>query len=112
VSLPSFTSVYQRQYANDKTLAGLPRQRAMGGGRRGVLESMEQRLLFILVYQKTYTLQVVQGDLFGMSQAAANQWVHRLLPILQKALAELGLMPERDGVAFAQAEQGKQEVAD
>jgi hypothetical protein len=112
VLLPSFASVYQRQYANDKTLAGQPRQRAVGGGRRGVLERMEQKLLFILVYQKTYALQVVQGEMFGMSQAAANQWMQRLLPILQEALSELGVMPERQGAAFAQAEHGRQEAAD
>ncbi len=112
VLLPPFTMAYQRQLASDKTLAGRPRQRALGGGRRGVLDSMEQKLLFILVYQKTYPLQVVQGDLFGMSQAAANQWVHRLLPILQAALTELGVMPERQGPAFAQAERGRPEAAD
>ena len=112
VLLPPFATAYQRQYARDKTLTGQPRQRAVGGGRRGVLECMEQKLLFILVYQKTYPLQVVQGDLFGMSQAAANQWVQRLLPILQAALTELGVMPERDGPAFAQAEQASQEAAD
>ncbi len=112
VLLPPFASVYQRKLASDETLAGQPRQRAVGGGRRGVLESMEQKLLFILVYQKTYPLQIVQGDLFGISQAAANQWVHRLLPILQQALTELDVMPEREGPAFAQAEQASQEVAD
>ena len=112
VLLPPFASAYQRTYASAKTLAGRPRQRARGGGRRGVLASMEQKLLFILVYQKTYPLQVVQGDLFGMSQAAANQWVQRLLPILQAALTELGVMPEREGPAFAQAEHGRQEPAD
>ena len=47
-----------------------------------------------------------------MSQAAANQWVRRLLPILQEALTELGVMPEREGSAFAQAEHGSPEVAD
>jgi len=34
----------------------------------------EDRLLFILVYIKTYALQVVQGRLFGMVQSKANQW--------------------------------------
>lgn len=110
--LPAFTKAYERQWASDKTLAGQPRQRAMGGGRRGVLMSMEQKLLFILVYQKTYPLQVVMGELFGMSQAAANQWTHRLLPILQTALNDLGVMPTRSGAAFAQAEQANREMAD
>src|SRR5437016_9256562 len=46
----------------------------------------EDRLLFILVYVKTYALQVVQGRLFGMVQGKANQWIHILLPTLLAAL--------------------------
>jgi len=110
--LSPFTAAYQRRAVRDRTLKGHPRQRATGGGRRSVLESMEQKLLFILVYQKTYALQVIQGDLFGMSQAAANQWVHRLLPIMQEALTELGVMPEREGPAFAESEHDNPQVAD
>src|ERR671915_2522205 len=37
------------------------------------LPSPEDRLLFILAYVKTYSLQVVQGRLFGMGQSKANQ---------------------------------------
>ena len=36
----------------------------------------EDRLLFILVYLKTYALQVVHGRLFGMVQSKAHQWIH------------------------------------
>src|SRR4029077_78039 len=38
----------------------------------------EERLFFILVYLKTYALQVVHGRLFGMGQSKANQWMHVL----------------------------------
>src|SRR5919204_6591400 len=37
------------------------------------LPTPEDRLLFILVYLKTYALQVVQGRLFGMGQSKAHQ---------------------------------------
>src|SRR5712691_6987447 len=37
------------------------------------LPTPADRLLFILVYIKTYLLQVVQGRLFGMGQSKANQ---------------------------------------
>src|SRR4029434_1339737 len=40
------------------------------------LPTPADRLLFILVYLKTYTLQVVHGRLFGMVQGKANQWIH------------------------------------
>src|SRR5262245_25245857 len=37
------------------------------------LPTPEDRLLFILTYVKTYSLQVVQERLFGMDQSKANQ---------------------------------------
>jgi len=62
----------------------------------------EERLLFILAYVKTYSLQVVQGRLFGMGQSKANQWIHVLLPVLLAALRTLGDAPARSLTALAQ----------
>ena len=50
------------------------------------LPTPEDRLLFILVYLKTYALQVVHGRLFGMVQGKAHQWLHVLLPVLLAAM--------------------------
>ena len=66
------------------------------------LSTPEDRLLFILVYIKTYTLQVVHGRLFGMVQGKANQWIHVLLPALLAALRTLGDAPARSLAALAQ----------
>src|SRR3984893_15382004 len=66
------------------------------------LPTPEDRLLFILVYLKTYALQVVQGRLFGMVQGKANQWIHVLLPALLAALRALGDAPARSLTALAQ----------
>src|SRR5499425_20619 len=66
------------------------------------LPTPEDRLLFILVYLKTYTLQVVHGRLFGMVQGKANQWIHALLPVLLAALRALGDAPARSLTALAQ----------
>ena len=63
----------------------------------------EDKLLFILVYLKTYPLQAVMGELFGLSQPQVNYWIHRLLPVLQEALDELGVCPERNGSHFARS---------
>ena len=49
------------------------------------LPTPHDRLFFLLTYLKTYSLQVVQGRLFGMGQSKANQWIHVLLPCLQSA---------------------------
>jgi len=62
----------------------------------------EDRLLFILVYIKTSTLQVVHGRLFGMVQGKAHQWIHVLLPALRAALRTLGDAPTRSLSALAQ----------
>jgi Helix-turn-helix of DDE superfamily endonuclease len=66
------------------------------------LPTPEDRLLFILVYLKTYALQVVHGRLFGMVQGKANQWIHALLPALLAALRALGDAPARSLSALAQ----------
>src|ERR671924_574725 len=66
------------------------------------LPTPEDRLLFILAYVKTYSLQVVQGRLFGMGQSKANQWIHVLLPALLAALRALGDAPARSLTALAQ----------
>ncbi len=66
------------------------------------LPTPEDRLLFILAYVKTYSLQVVQGRLFGMGQSKANQWIHVLLPVLLAALRALGDAPTRSLAALAQ----------
>jgi hypothetical protein len=66
------------------------------------LPTPEDRLLFILAYVKTYSLQVVQGRLFGMGQSKANQWIHVLLPVLLAARRALGDAPARSLSALAQ----------
>src|SRR4051812_28771067 len=59
------------------------------------LPTPEDRLLFILVYMKNNPLQVLQGELFGMPQNKANQWIHTLLPVLQFTMRSLGDAPAR-----------------
>ncbi len=109
--LPSFSEAYRRTSVSHKTLTGKKRKRQGGGGCRGMLETTEQKLLFILIYLKAYPLQVVMGELFGINQSAANQWIHRLLPVLRDALSASGVLPERDGEQFAQSERGRKESA-
>jgi hypothetical protein len=66
------------------------------------LPSAEDRLLFILVYVKTNSLQVVQGRLFGLPQCKANTWIHLLLGILPATLQALGDAPSRSLAELAQ----------
>jgi hypothetical protein len=62
---------------------------------------LEDKLLFILIYQKTYPLQTMHGLQFGLGQLQVNEWVHRLMPVLRQALTELGMTPVRDPQAVA-----------
>ena len=66
------------------------------------LPTPEDRLFFLLTCLKTYSLQVVQGRLFGMGQSKANQWIHVLLPALLAVLRTLGDAPVRSLTALAQ----------
>jgi hypothetical protein len=64
--LTAFPPAYQRISAASQTTAGQPRRRSVGGGRKGFLHRPEDQLLFLLVYLKTYPLQAVMGELFGL----------------------------------------------
>ena len=101
--LPVFCRKYRELFTPGLTRKGKPRQRKEGGGVKEKLRTDEDKLLFILVYQKTYPLQTMHGLQFGLSQPQTNYWVHRLLPFLRESLAELGLTPERDPQAVAES---------
>jgi Helix-turn-helix of DDE superfamily endonuclease len=94
--LPAFQRAYDTRYPSTLTRTGTPRQRRAGGGAKGALHGCEDKLLFILIYQKTNPLQTMHALQFDMSQPQANYWIHQLLPVLQHALEDLGLAPERD----------------
>jgi hypothetical protein len=66
------------------------------------LPTPEDRRFFLLTSLKTYSLQVVQGRLFGMGQSKAHQWLHVLVPALLAALRTLGDAPARSLTALAQ----------
>jgi len=98
--LAAFRNVYEARYSTTLTQAGQPRQRQVGGGRKSHLGTVEDKLLFILMYQKTYPLQTVQGLAFGLSQSRTNELIHELMPLLDEALKQMGHRPERDPGAF------------
>ncbi|HZC01003.1 MAG TPA: transposase family protein [Gammaproteobacteria bacterium] len=108
---PPFEAAFQAHMARWR-LDGRPRTaRPYTTYKNCPLPTPEDRLLFILVYLKTYPLQVVQGRLFGMGQSKAHQWIHVLLVVLQATLRTLGEAPTRSltdlakriGVAEAKA---------
>ena len=100
--VPPFEAAFQAQMALWR-LDGKPRTvRRFSVYQNCPLPTPEDRLFFLLTYLKTYSLQVVQGRLFGMGQSKANQWIHVLLPALLAALRTLGDAPARSLTSLAQ----------
>src|SRR6266705_4946105 len=100
--VPPFEATFQARMAAWR-MDGKPRTaRRFAVDKNCPLPTPEDRLLFILVYLKTYALQVVHGRLFGMVQGKAHQWIHVLLPALLAALRALGDAPARTLTALAQ----------
>jgi hypothetical protein len=92
-------------YEVEQLLDSLPtRQRQPGGGRKATgLARIEEKLLFILMYEKLYPLQSVIGFLFDLSQSQANGWIHTLSALLKSALQSGAYLPERNGSHVADA---------
>jgi Helix-turn-helix of DDE superfamily endonuclease len=99
--VPAFEAAFQAHMAHWR-LDGQPRTaRRYTTYQNCPLPTPEDRLLCILVYLKTYPLQVVQGRLFGIGQSKAHQWIHVLLVVLQATLRTLGDAPTRSLTALA-----------
>lgn len=81
--------IYQKQLIEGK------RQRKPGGGQKGKLPSIREKLIFVLYYLKVYPTFDVFGAQFGMARSKACQNLHFLYPILCKALIDLGVFPHR-----------------
>ncbi len=73
--LEAFAESYEERYPAQRTMSGQARQRRKGGGNKSKLARLEDKLLFILVYEKTYPLQTMLGLQFGLSQGRVNEWI-------------------------------------
>lgn len=71
------------------------RQRKAGGGSKPTLDSSEAKLFYILFYVKVYPTFDLAGFIFEVNRSQTNRWMHRLLPILEKALDRRVVLPKR-----------------
>jgi hypothetical protein len=96
--LPVFSDIYQRtqQQTYEQGIASGTRRRKPGGGAKGKLPTMADRLQFVLYYYKTYPTFDVLGTQFNMARSKANENLHKLSPILYDTLVHLELMPYRE----------------
>ena len=100
--LPAFERAEAFFRAQQDQQRSRPRQRKHGGGRKPLLPSAADRFLFILFYFKIYPIQDVQAFFFGLSQAQAWDWIHRLTPVLNMALGSEQHLPERQPARMLQ----------
>src|SRR5262245_37791680 len=96
--LPVFSDIYevnQQQRYKEGVTSGT-RRRKPGGGTKGKLPTMTEKLLFVLYYYKTYPTFDVLGTQFDMVRSKANEHLHKLSPILYDTLVSLEMMPYRE----------------
>jgi hypothetical protein len=85
------------------------RQRQPGGGQKGKLPTVPDKVLFILYYYKVYPTFDVLAAQFDMARSKACENVQKLTPLLQQSLARLGVLPRRE---FASVEALRAACAD
>jgi hypothetical protein len=96
--LPVFSDIYQatQQRTYEEGVQSGTRRRHPGGGSKGKLPTMVEKLQFVLYYYKTYPTFDVLGTQFAMARSKAHENLHKLSPILYDPLVHLERMPYRE----------------
>jgi hypothetical protein len=96
--LPVFSTIYQatQQKTYEEGITSGTRVRKPGGGCKGTLPTLAEKLLFVLSYYKTYPTCDVLGTQFDMVRSKANENLHKLSPLFYDTLIYLELMPYRE----------------
>jgi Helix-turn-helix of DDE superfamily endonuclease len=96
--LPVFSEISQatQQQTDAKGVESGTRQRKPGGGSKGKLPTMAEKLQFVLYYYKTYPTFDGLATQFDMARSKANENLHKLSSILYDTLVPLELMPYRE----------------
>jgi Helix-turn-helix of DDE superfamily endonuclease len=96
--LPVFSDLYRatQQQTYEKRIQSGTRRRRPGGGSKGKLPTMVEKLQFVLYDYKTYPTFDVLGTQFAIARSKAHENLHKLSPILYDTLVHLELMPYRE----------------
>ena len=96
--LPVFSDIYQatQQKTYEEGVESGTRTRKPGGGSKGKLPTIAEKLLCVLYYYKTSPTFDVLGTQFDMVRSKAHENLHKLSPILYDTLVHLELMPYRE----------------
>lgn len=79
----------------EQKLSNPDRVRQVGGGKKGVLKTVEDKLVAILIYTKCYPTFDLLGFLTGRERTRACRSTHFLLRVLERALGRHMVLPER-----------------
>ena len=71
------------------------RKRVVGGGRKGILYGVEEKVFFILFYLKVYPTYDLASMLFQADRSQPCRWVKVYFPILEAALGRTLSLPKR-----------------
>jgi hypothetical protein len=91
----SLLPVFNQSVSEDKHLRSKAKERAFGGGSKGKLTTIEDKLFFVLVYIKTYPTFDFMGFIFKMHRSKAHQNIQKLIGSLEKTLGRKVVMPEK-----------------
>ena len=95
--LPVFSDLYRatQQQTYEKGIQSGTRRRRPGGGSKGTLPTMMEKLQFVLYYYKTYPTFEVLGTQCAMARSNAHEHLPKLSPMLYDTLVPLELLPYR-----------------
>ena len=89
--VPAFNMALRAAYKEVKP----DRKRRIGGGKIGILRSVEEKLAFVLFYLKTYPTFDVLGAFTGRDRSRSCRSAHFLFPVLEKTLKIKLVLPKR-----------------
>jgi hypothetical protein len=96
--VPVFSDIYteKQQQAYEVGVAAGTRRRKPGGGAKGKLPPLADKLLFVLYYSKTYPTFDVLGTQFEMGRSKAHENLYKLSPLLHDTLVQAEMIPHRE----------------
>lgn len=90
------TLAQERQERYEAGFVAGKRQRKPGGGSKGKLPTVADKLYFILYYLKRYPTFDDLATTFDMARSKAHSNVYKYWPLLERTLHELAVTPERN----------------
>lgn len=91
------------EFIHNFAIDGLPRVRPYIASKKEFLPNIEEKLFFILAYQKNASLQEFFAASFDTDQANCNRIIHILSPILDKSLEDYRPKRKIEEVSFTES---------